>query len=769
MKINTINTLSISSNRQSTITKNLSTPILFKHPNTTKALNIASKLLLVSIIGMVLITILFLVCHHHILQYVTHNITNIHNFIDIMYITISISIVINIITQILFDKIALQIDSSTTLYKNAMAIIIGQRRHVLALNKKREPKEEQLGVENTFNELIELLTINVNTDKIAHLTLYDNIDALLVDFELQDLSPITTRMYLWIFQQRFLHLYNNHRVINNEYIQQCYKDDHLLISILLPIFNNSNDYGFFNKHHSHIQLLLNKISKNLLSLLIEFDKLLANQNIMIIMDEAVLQQYTLSIADIPNEQPTYLQNINLVLPSIGFKSQVCKTEYPPLYNDVLPDHCIDIETCMMHVSRLWQYAEETKKQHLLKKYKSINTSNNSSFAFTYNQKVWKFALVEDDEIGSMNYMVFNCIKMLISSHDSYYNTKELDNAFFCYWSHYLREHLQKNDIYFKQDIVHQIIHIVFFYYRNKFIELLCTDNPEPLKIREIFSFDKVSPKKPYLGECSIASPPQFLRLDEYCLPLLVAINSIEKSSLCFLNFDKFFCGLILAFDELLHQNAVCFVKEFTITEIINTAMYTPPRGVVHDYHPSATEILLYNAIRMHSNLILPFFSNDNKLFAHIKGEDRIVLLFKTEVRQLIYIGKTHNCRSIFNEMKKILTLTEQDYTDNPVKIRSLILYQLLMRHNSTEKQCFNIMKICITHIHKAIFYLCNKNATYYGADDLQYADFYNPIIIEVLQHTREIELHNINDFNNKIYPAIFNLLYNFHKCVNYIY
>ena len=49
--MNTINTLSISNNRQNTITEGLSTPILFKHPNTTKALNIASKLLLVSIIG----------------------------------------------------------------------------------------------------------------------------------------------------------------------------------------------------------------------------------------------------------------------------------------------------------------------------------------------------------------------------------------------------------------------------------------------------------------------------------------------------------------------------------------------------------------------------------------------------------------------------------------------------------------------------------------------------------------------------------------------
>ena len=489
--MNTINMnmLSTSNNRQRTVTDGLSTPSLFKHPNTTKVLNIASKFLLVSITSMVLLTIMYIVCHHHILQYLKHNITNVHHFVDIMFITISISIIINIITQVLFDKITLQIKNSTTLYKDAMAIIIGQQKYVLALQKKEEIGKDQLSIENTFYRLIELLTINVNTDEVAHLTLYDNIDALLVDFELQDLSPITTRMYLWIFQQRFLHLYNNHRVINNEYIQQCYKDDHLLISILLPIFDNSNDYRSFNK-----------ISENLLSLLIEFNKLLANQNIVIIMDESILQQYTLSITDVPNEQPTYLQNINLVLPSIGFESQVCKTEYPPLYNDVLPDHCIDIETCMMHVSRLWQYAEETKKQHLFKKYKSINTSTNSSFAFTYNQKVWKFALVEDDEIGSMNYMVFNCIKMLISSNDSYHNTKELDNAFFSYWSYYLREHLQENDIYFKQDIVHQIIHIFFFHYRKKFIELLCTDNPEPLKIREIFSFDKVSPKNPYLGE-----------------------------------------------------------------------------------------------------------------------------------------------------------------------------------------------------------------------------------------------------------------------------
>ena len=267
----------------------------------------------------------------------------------------------------------------------------------------------------------------------------------------------------------------------------------------------------------------------------------------------------------------------------------------------------------------------------------------------------------------------------------------------------------------------------------------------------------------------MASPFQFLRLDEYCLPL-VAINSIEKSSLCFLNFDKFFCGLILAFDELLRQNAVCFVKEFTITELIDTKdMYKKPRYLSSHFPPSATEILLYNTIIINSKWAMPFIKNDSKLFAHIKEEDRIVLLFKTEVRQLIYIGKTHNCRSIFNEMKKILTLTERDYTNNPAKIRSLILYQLFMQYTSTEECCFNIMKIYISHIHKAIFYLCNKNATYYGADDLQYADFYNPIIIEVLQHTREIELHNINDFNSKIYPAIFNLLDYFHGCVNYIY
>ena len=753
--MNTINMLSTSNNRQRTVTDGLSTPSLFKHPNTTKVLNIASKFLLVSITSMVLLTIMYIVCHHHILQYLKHNITNVHHFVDIMFITISISIIINIITQVLFDKITLQIKNSTTLYKDAMAIIIGQQKYVLALQKKEEIGKDQLSIENTFYRLIELLTINVNTDKVAHLTLYDNIDALLVDFELQDLSPITTRMYLWIFQQRFLHLYNNHRVINNEYIQQCYKDDHLLISILLPIFDNSNDYRSFNK-----------ISKNLLSLLIEFDKLVANQNIVIIMDEAILQQYTLSITDVPNEQPTYLQNINLVLPSIGFESQVCKTEYPPLYNDVLPDHCIDIETCMMIVSRLWQYAEETEKHHLFKKYKSINTSTNSSFAFTYNQKVWKFALVEDDEIGSMNYMVFNCIKMLISSNDRG-NTPDLYNIFFSYWAHYLKEHLQENNIYFKPDIIHQIIHIFFFHYRKKFIELLCTDNPEPLKIREIFSFDKVSPKNPYLGVRSVALLPQFLRLDEYCLPLVV----IEESKLCFINFDKFFCGLILAFNKLMHKDAVYVVKECTTTKLVDIDKFTVPRCIsrTFSYIPSATEILFYNnknKISPSENIIMPFFINDNKLFAHIKEEDRIVWRFKTEVRQLIYIGKTHNCRSIFNEMKKILTLTERDYTNNPAKIRSLILYQLFMQYTSTEECCFNIMKIHISHIHKAIFYLCNNNTTFYETNkDLQYADFCNPIIIEVLQHRREIEWHDINDFNNKIYPAIFNLLYYFRQCV----
>ena len=242
--MNLMNTLPISNNRQNTITEGLSTPRLFKHPNTTKALNIASKLLLVSITGMVLITILFLVCHHHTLQYLKHNIINIHNFIDIMFITISISIVINIIImslylwnkrssvrvttlpnennihnhqQVLFDK----------LYKNAMAITIRQQKHVLALHKKREPEEKQLDVENTFNELIELLTIDVNTDKIKHLFLYKDIDDILL-VNIHGLSHITTRMYLWLFQQRFLDLYNNHRVINNEYIQQCYKDDHLI-------------------------------------------------------------------------------------------------------------------------------------------------------------------------------------------------------------------------------------------------------------------------------------------------------------------------------------------------------------------------------------------------------------------------------------------------------------------------------------------------------------------------------------------------------------
>ena len=365
-----------------------------------------------------------------------------------MFITISISIVINIIImslylwnkrssikvatlpnennihdhqQVLFDK----------LYKNAMAITVGQQKHVLALHNKQKPEEEQLDVENTFNELIELLTIDVNTDKIKHLFLYKDINKLLTDHYFIGSISITTRLYLWVFRQRLLHLYSNHRIINNEYIQQCYKDDYLLISVLLPIFDN---------HHDKKQLLLNNISESLLGRLIYFNNLLANQSVVIIMDGTVVQQYTLSITDIPNEQSPYLHNINLILPSIGFKSQVCKTEYPPLYNDVLPDSCIDIATCMINVSQLWQYEKETGKQHLLKKYKSINTSNNSSLAFIYNQKVWKFALVEGDEIGSMNYMVFNCIKMLIASQDSV-TAANFDNKFIHYWFNHLYHHI----------------------------------------------------------------------------------------------------------------------------------------------------------------------------------------------------------------------------------------------------------------------------------------------------------------------------------------
>ena len=531
---------------------------------------------------------------------------------------------------------------------------------------------------------------------------------------------------------------------------------------------------FFDNWYEQKQLLLNNISKSLLGRLVNFNNLLANQSVVLIMDEAVLQQYTLSITDVPNKQPTYLNNINLVLPSIGFKSQVCKTEYPPLYNDVLPDHCIDIATCMINVSQLWQYEEETEKQHLLKEYKSINTSNSSSLAFTYNQKVWKFALVEGDEIGSMNYMIFNCIKMLIASQDSV-TAANFDNKFIHYWFNHLCFHISGQGIHSVRSVICDIIDAFFLYYRNKFIELLCTDNPEPLKIREIFSFDKVSPKKPYLGIRAVTSPLQFLRLDEYYLPLVI----IKESKLCFLNFDKFFCGLILAFDKLMRKNAVCIVKECNTTKLVNIDKFTVPRFIsrASRYIPAATEILLYShkinkILNTAINNLTPFRKADGQIFTHIKEEDRIVFMVKTEVRQLIYIGKTHNCRSIFNEMKKILTLTEQDYTDNPGKVRSLLLYKMFMQHTSTAECCFNIMKIYIKHIHNAIFYLCNKNCTpICSSKYLQYADFCEQITIELFRQRRKIAIgrHELEEFDNKIHRTLFNLFNYFDDCVCNLY
>ena len=284
----------------------------------------------------------------------------------------------------------------------------------------------------------------------------------------------------------------------------------------------------------------------------------------------------------------------------------------------------------------------------------------------------------------------------------------------------------------------------------------------------------MSPKNPYLGVRSVALPIHCLRLDEYCLPLVI----IKESKLCFLNFDKFFCGLILAFDKLMHKNAVCVVKECTTTKLVNIDEFTIPKCISHTFYylPSVTEILFYDhsisgIISASKNTILPFQKKDGQLFAHIKEEDRIVLLFRTEVKQLIYTGKTHNCRSIFNEMKKILTLTEQDYTDNPGKVRSLLLYKMFMQHTSTEECCFNIMKIYIKHIHKAIFYLCNKHATFHANEYLQYADFCEQITIELFRQRRKIAIgrHKLEEFDKKIHRILFNLLDCFRNCIHLLY
>ena len=731
-------------------TKDLSQTILFKHPKTFRAVNMASKIGLVVFISMVFVTLLCIVSHqNHILQYLKSNITNLHHLLCIMFVLTSTSIAVNFImvmttlylwsqqipikdtslieesniptTEKVFAKGIFHVDNSKVLYKNAVDIVVQRQTHVLALQSRDgQVSEKKLIIERIFNDVTHLLTIDVNTDQVLHLAIYKDIKKLVGDYDVQgEFTDIMVRIHLWLFQQRFINLYHQPRIISCRYVQKCIKDTHLLMSMVVPVFSNIN---------THISSKLDNITKNLLGILVKFSQLLANEDIVVITDEALVQQYNLSITHISAHRPNYLTDINLTLPSIGFKCKVLRTQYPPLYqkhntctNNIpvltapTADDPLTVPSnygFIVDMMRIWQYATAEEKTTLLKKYTICNDSDDSSMQFTfrtmYNDTIWKFALTKDGS-NPMSAMIFRFVKVMVTEVEyTNYRIPIVDECI-----EYIDQYLQSNNIHLPHDVIKHTIQVFCFCYRNKFLELLCSDNPKPLKTREIFSFDDVSLNKPYSGYSrSLGLDPVTLyRIDDDFLPLLVTQDSAmrQNTNMCFFNFDKIFCGLIVAFDKLLRTEYVHVIQNVEMSNVVDTTMTEIPHSIKNIYVPSI-ERIRYDSKMYPVTKVLAATRVDDTCFPNITEEDRVTFEYEGTLQQFIYIGRNNNTKIIFNEVKTMLSLFDEDYSNNIDELKSLMIYKICSE--LYEMECLQVVKIYISCIRRFTLDLCDKEVCY---------------------------------------------------------
>ena len=500
------------------------------------------------------------------------------------------------------------------LSSNVTVITVMDKSHKLAL-KLSTAKEVVKSCALTKEEIFECVSnmLTTNDEKLKQLSLYKVIAKQLLQKDGVPTQLLTevTNLYLSLFQNSFINLYNND--FNANYVENCVNEIQIALRLLIDI---------------DMAKKLDTISINLFILLLEFRTLLVNGDVVLLNDTNSRVTPT-SHATMKYTSMYDSHNINLVLPNIGITKHVLPHSTAEDKND-----------WFSHIQTVWQTVGYTK---VCLTVQNSNEETILSFSTKHNHRVFEFVISSND-LNDLT--TFNFISMLLT-HDIFDNSSSYDSLVV-----HMRHFLEKNAIAINNDEIAVIADLFIFHFKNRFIELISNDT-HPLKERELFH---VGGNTVGYAVHNIQLGANILRVDDNGLPILI----ITDNNICFLDFDKIFCGAIVSFMTLLTQHKVCMVRSI---DVVNTNKLSVPRSLQSKYIPTVMEIMYCPEMEVifntaHCAVQKTVTTGESSI---LSSKSKILIKLDNSICQYITLNSNNlNAISLFNTLRYILSITSEE-------------------------------------------------------------------------------------------------------------